>query len=160
MTRDAAKEPDMFRTAARSIAAAVLIAFATPAFAAEESKAKPAAIVAPTAAVAAAWAAEERALAPKSGKALNALYASYGVLQGLDAYSTRKAIDNGAREANPMMDHGAARNAATRIVMSAAVIGTTKLIARKNKKAAVVTMVVLNGAMAAVVANNMKNAKR
>ena len=96
----------------------------------------------------------------KSTQALNALYASYGVLHGLDTYSTRQALDNGAREANPLMNNGTGQNMATKLVLAAATVGAVKLIAKKNKKAAVVAMVVLNGAMAAVVANNMKNATR
>lgn len=146
----------MFRTAARSVFAALLISIASPAFAAEKS----AEMVAPSAAVAEAWAKEENAGSRKSTKALNALYASYGVLHGLDTYSTRKAIDNGAREANPLMDNGTGRNLATRAVLAAATMGAVKLIAKKNKKAAVVAMVVLNGTMAAVVVNNMKNARQ
>ena len=147
----------MFRRLTSSLLALVIVSAATPAFASDnENKGRP--VVAPSAAVAAAWAREDKAADRKSDLVLNSLFASYTVLQGLDFYSTQKALDNGAREANPMMGNG--REKAFKFGMAAASMGAAKLVSKKNKKAGIITMFVLNGAMAAVVANNMKNARR
>ena len=94
--------------------------------------------------------------------ALPALYASLGVLQGLDIYSTRRAIDAGATELNPAMQSAAKNGAAMLAVKALSTAGSiyfTERAWKKNRKGAVVLMAVVNGVTAAVVANNMKNVR-
>lgn len=94
--------------------------------------------------------------------ALPALYATFGALQALDVYSTRKAIGNGAFEANPLM-RNAAKNSGTMLAVKAATgaaaIYFTERAWKKNKKGAVILMAAINGGMAAIVARNLRNAK-
>ena len=147
----------MFRRLMSSLLALVILSSAVPAFASEKDrKGRP--TLAPSAAVAAAWAREDKARERRSDRVLKSLFGTYVVLQGLDLYSTRKALENGGREANPLMGDG--RDTAFKLGMAGVTLGTAKLVAKKNKKAAIVTMIVLNSAMAAVVANNMKIARR
>ena len=144
----------MFRSLLQSIAGVLVLSVAAPAFAA--GKAEP---TAPSAAVAAAWAKETQHKAPSSAS-LKALYGSYGALQTLDMVSTIKARQQGAREANPMMTGSYGQASATKVLLAAATVMGVKAIEKKNKKAAVVTMVALNVATAAVVVNNYKNARQ
>ena len=167
----------MFPTRTAAIAALLLATVATPVFAQDtramltpgarvltggpvDAAAGPRAIVAPSAAVARAWAKEETIRNKRSTPVLYGLYASYGVLQGLDAYSTRKALAAGATEANPLMKGGVLQNTAFKLATGALTIGAVKLMEKKSKKAAIVTMLVVNTAVAGVVMNNMKNARR
>jgi hypothetical protein len=143
----------MFRMTLRSVAAVLVLAVATPAFAGEKDAA------APSAAVAAAWAKEAEHKAPSTA-ALKALYGSYGALQTLDMVSTIKARQQGAREVNPMMTGSYGQASATKVLLAAATVAGVRAIEKKNHKAAVVTMVALNVATAAVVVNNYKNARQ
>jgi hypothetical protein len=131
--------------------AALSLGLAAPA-AAQEQGTPPS--VAPSAAVAAAWAQEASTSRP-----LKVLYMSYGVLQGLDMYSTIRARQNGAREVNPMMSIGYAQASVVKGLMVTSTFAAVKNLEKKNRKAAVVTMVALNVATAAVVANNFRNAR-
>ena len=94
--------------------------------------------------------------------ALPAMYASLGVLQALDVYSTRRAVNAGATELNPVM-RPSAKNAgamlAVKALSTAGSIYFTERAWKKNRKGAVVLMAVVNGVTAAVVANNMKNVR-
>lgn len=94
---------------------------------------------------------------------LNSLYASTAVMQGLDVHSTLMAFRSGAVEGNPLMV-GATRNRAafiaTKAAVTAATIFAAKKIARKNKVAAVITLVAVNSAYAMVVAHNYRLASR
>jgi hypothetical protein len=94
--------------------------------------------------------------------ALPAMYASLGVLQALDIYSTRQAVSAGATELNPVM-RPSAKNAgamlAVKALSTAGSIYFTERAWKKNRKGAVVLMAVVNGVTAAVVANNMKNVR-
>lgn len=148
------------------------------------------ALVAPSAAVAAAWAreAQERqmpnsrsqsgrverhtippavsadderlqVLKPRS-KPLTTLYASYGVLQGLDLYSTIAARQHGAREVNPVMNAGYAQASLVKGLTAAVTVAAVKNIEKRSRKAAVITMVAVNVATAAVVAHNIRNVHR
>ena len=145
----------MFRLLLRSIASVVLLAVAAPAFAGE--KAEP---TAPSSAVAAAWAKEAQQPKGPSTAALKALYGSYGALQTLDMVSTVKARQQGAREVNPMMTGSYGQASATKVLLAAATVAGVRALEKKNRKAAVVTMVALNVATAAVVVNNYKNARQ
>ncbi len=139
----------MFRSITWFAVAALLLGLAAPVTAQENSEG----FVAPSAAVAAAWAREART--PTS---LKVLYTSYGVLQGLDTYSTIVARQNGVREANPFMNVGYAEGALVKGLMAAGTFAALKSLDKKNRKAAVVTMVALNVVNAAVVAINFRNA--
>ena len=138
----------------RSIVALFVLFVSTPAFAA--GKAEP---QAPSAAVAAAWATESAHKGP-SAAALKALYGSYGALQTLDMVSTIKARQQGAREVNPMMTGSYGQASVTKVLLAAATLAGVKVLEKKNRKAAFVTMIALNVATAAIVVNNYNNAKQ
>lgn len=94
--------------------------------------------------------------------ALPLMYVTLGALQGLDVYSTRRAIAAGANEANPLMQKAAGHSGAMLAVKALSTAGTIYFVERawkKNRKGAVVTMAIINGAMAAIAANNMRNAR-
>ena len=94
---------------------------------------------------------------------LNSLYASTAVMQGLDVHSTVMAFRGGAVEGNPLTA-GATRNRAafiaTKAAVTAATIFAAKKIAKKNKLAAVITLVAVNSAYAMIVAHNYRLAQR
>jgi hypothetical protein len=94
--------------------------------------------------------------------ALPAMYATLGLLQALDVYSTRRALNTGGMELNPVM-RGSSKQAGTMLAVKAlATAGSiffTERAWKKNRKGAVVLMAVMNGVTAAVVANNMKNTR-
>ena len=90
---------------------------------------------------------------------LSALYATTVVMQGLDVHSTLMAFDAGAVEGNPIMG-GVTRNVgtfvATKAAVAAGVIFMSQRIAKKNKVAAIITLVAVNSAYAAIVAHNYR----
>lgn len=94
---------------------------------------------------------------------LPALYATFGAMQAWDIYSTRAAIQAGAREANPAAT-AFAGNAGSLLGLKAATTASTIFFAermwKKNKVGAVVMMAAINGATAAVSMHNMRNAKK
>ena len=102
---------------------------------------------------------------PKFGSSnlLKSLYASTAVMQGLDLHSTLKAFSAGAVEGNPIMS-GVTKNRAAFIATKAAVAAVTILatrkIAKKNKVAAVITLIAVNSAYAMIVNHNYKLARR
>jgi hypothetical protein len=138
----------------RPFIALVLLSVATPALAADKPE-----VVAPSAAVAAAWAKEAEHKGPSS-TALKALYGSYGALQTLDMVSTIKARQQGAREVNPMMTGSYGQASATKVLLAAATVAGVKALEKKSRKAAFATMLVLNAATAVIVVNNYKNARQ
>jgi len=93
---------------------------------------------------------------------LPALYATLGAMQVWDLASTSAAIKAGAHEANPAAAPFATNRGAM-IGLKAATTASTILFAerawKKNKAAAVLMMVAVNGAMASVALNNMRNAR-
>lgn len=102
-------------------------------------------------------------LPEKRPAALPALYAALGALNALDVYSTRKAIGAGALEANPLMRTASGRPATMLAVKAAATASTiyfTERTWKKNRKAAIVMAAVINGATAAIVARNLRNARQ
>ena len=145
----------MLRSLLTPVATLLLLSIAGPVMAGERA-ARP---VAPSAAVAKAWAAEAKTQGPSS-KALKMLYGSYGALQTLDMVSTVAARNRGAREVNPILDSGYAQATVTKAILAAATVAAVKLIEKKNKKAAFVTMIALNVATAAVVVHNVQNTRR
>jgi hypothetical protein len=92
---------------------------------------------------------------------LPVLYSSYGVLAAMDIVTTKKAINNGAYEANPLAKGG---NLASTIAIKAGTGAATFFAAeklwKKNRVGAVVLMVAANSLSAVVVAHNQRNARR
>jgi hypothetical protein len=80
-------------------------------------------------------------------------------MQALDVHSTLSAFRAGAVEGNPLMA-GVTRNRAAFMAVKAGVAVSTVLaarqLARRNKVAAVVTLVAINSAYAFVVNHNYK----
>ena len=94
--------------------------------------------------------------------ALPAMYAALGALQVMDVYSTRRAIDAGAYEANPLMRKAAGNSNVMMAVKAASTAGAiyfTERAWKKNKKGAVILMAAINGATAAIVMRNLRNAR-
>jgi hypothetical protein len=143
----------MLRSLLRPMVAILVLSSAAPVRAAGDGVP-----TAPTAAVAAAWAKEGAQPVPSS-KALNLMMGSYAALQALDMTTTIQARNAGAREVNPVMAGGYGQAATMKALMSVGTLGAGKLMAKKNSKAALITMIALNVASAAIVANNMKNAQ-
>jgi hypothetical protein len=103
------------------------------------------------------WAVER----PVTSPALKAvLFGSHAAVQALDLYSTVLAKRNGAREMNAIMDGGTARMFGVKAATSVATYFAVRSMAKKSRKGAIVTMLVLNGVTAAVAANNLKNARQ
>jgi hypothetical protein len=78
-------------------------------------------------------------------------------LQIADVASTRRALEAGGREANPIVRGLADNTAAMLAIKAAATAGTIYLVERlwrKNRTAAVLLMAALNGTYAAIVAHN------
>ena len=94
---------------------------------------------------------------------LPALYASYAALQVFDIYSTKQALARGAREANPQMQ-GVVGNTSSFVAVKAAVTVGTIVAAERlwktNKAAAIALMVVSNGILAHVAANNVRTLRQ
>jgi hypothetical protein len=95
--------------------------------------------------------------------ALPALYASFALLQALDAHSTLTAVGAGRTEANPAV-RGLVGQPATFIgVKLAATAGTllvTERLWKRHRMAAVALMVAVNATYGAIVANNYRGAAR
>jgi hypothetical protein len=95
--------------------------------------------------------------------ALPVMYATLGALNALDIYSTRQALAAGAREANPLMDKPSGSAGAMMAVKALSMAGTiyfTERAWKKNRKGAILTMAIINGATAAIAAHNLRNARR
>ncbi|MDP1571857.1 MAG: DUF5658 family protein [Vicinamibacterales bacterium] len=90
-------------------------------------------------------------------KVLPVLYASLAALQVMDALSTFRGLELGAIEANPVMA-GIADNRKAMFAVKAGVTAASILVAerlwKRNRVAAVVTMVGLNALIGTVVAHN------
>ena len=95
---------------------------------------------------------------PARSLVLPALYVSLAALQGYDAYSTLTALQQGAVEANPLMQ-GVVGSPMTFVALKAGVTGASIYAAeqlwRHNQKTkAILLMVASNGLMAYVAHNN------
>lgn len=85
------------------------------------------------------------------------MYASLGVLHGLDVLTTVNALKAGDYEANPLMRGlGAKGMLGVKAAAMSVNIFVVEKMWRRNRKAAVVVMVVANIGMAAVVAHNSR----
>jgi hypothetical protein len=93
---------------------------------------------------------------------MTSLYASTAVMQALDVHSTLSAFGAGATEANPLMQ-GVTKNRAMFMAVKAGVAMSTifaaKQLSKRNKVAAVATLVAINSAYAMVVSHNYKVAR-
>ena len=101
--------------------------------------------------------------APERPRLLIPMYVSFAALQAMDAHSTMKAIDRGYVEVNPLVapsTRNSAAMAAMKVAVTASVIVCSERLWRHNRVAAVVTMIAVNGAYAAIVANNYRTASR
>lgn len=100
---------------------------------------------------------------PTRSAVLGSLYASTAIVQALDVHSTIQALDRGAVEANPLMS-GLTKNKAAFIATKAAVatsmVFAARSMAKRNKVAAIVTLVALNSAYAMVVQHNYAVARK
>ena len=99
----------------------------------------------------------EPEIAPHRPAALVPLYISFATLQALDVHSTLRAPAFGGREANPIVDGmlgSPAALVAAKVGMTAAVYFASERLWRRNKTAALVTMIALNSAYATIVAHN------
>lgn len=98
-----------------------------------------------------------------SSALMTSLYASTAIMQALDVHSTMRALDHGALEANPLMT-GVTGNKAAFVALKAGVAMSTVMMARhmskRNKVAAIVTLVAINSAYAMVVSHNYRVAGR
>jgi hypothetical protein len=90
------------------------------------------------------------------------LYVSFAALQIMDGVSTRNALNNGAREANPAMGAIAKNSTAMFAVKAGTAVATTffaEKLAKKHPKRAAIMMAVLNVGYAAVVMHNYRVAR-
>lgn len=137
--------------------AVLTVVSALPVRASESRRSEPAtAAMIPTAAMPLAAEATQR---PVASPALKALFASHAAVNALDVYSTLLAKSHGAREVNPVMDGGRARMLGIKAAGGVCTYFVVRRIAKQNRKAATVTMLVLNGVTAAVAVNNLRNAR-
>jgi hypothetical protein len=98
----------------------------------------------------------------KRPAALPPLYIMFASLQVLDADSTRDAMARGYEESNPVLKPVADNSGALLLVKigaTAATIVAVEKLWRKNRVAAVLTMVAVNTGYAIVVANNYGKAR-
>jgi hypothetical protein len=97
----------------------------------------------------------------KRPQMLPVLYATYGVMQAWDIYSTTAALKAGATERNPVAAPIAGNPAslvALKVMSTAGTIYFAERIWKKNRVAAVIVLAAINGATAAVSLRNMRNA--
>jgi hypothetical protein len=107
-----------------------------------------------------AWMADRQDRRPA---ALPIMYATLGALNALDIYSTRQALAAGAHEANPLMKKASVNAGAMTAVKALSMAGTiyfTERAWKKNRKGAIITMAIINGATAAIAAHNLRHAGR
>jgi hypothetical protein len=91
--------------------------------------------------------------------ALVPLYASFAGLQLVNMHSTWRALDHGAVEGNPVLMNVAGNKAglfAVKAAGTAAVIGVSEGLWRKNRAAAILFMISTNAAMTWVVEHNYR----
>jgi hypothetical protein len=93
------------------------------------------------------------------GVLMTSMYASFIALQALDAHSTIRALDRGARETNPMVAPFADDTAALialKAGTAAGVIYMTDRVRRHNRVASIVIIAAANSAYAVIVARNYR----
>jgi hypothetical protein len=143
---------------------------ATPAFAADaDAVVPPAALTVTPEAIAAAASATGSAidLAPRKVRfeyerpsLLPALYATSAALQGYDAFSTLRAVNHGAREANPLVG-GVVKSPVAFVAMKAGVAAASIMAAERlwktnHRMGAIGLMIASNAMMGVVAAHNSR----
>jgi hypothetical protein len=96
---------------------------------------------------------------PKRPSLLVPLYVGFGALQALDAHSTLRALQTGAREQNPIVEPFGRNPAALFVLKSATTAGTIVLaekLRRHHPVKAIVMMTAVNVAYAVIVAANYR----
>jgi hypothetical protein len=97
-----------------------------------------------------------------ASKVLMPLYASVAVLQALDVHSTLTAMHYGAHEGNPLMSGVTSTKPgfmAVKAGIAASTIVAVRSIAKRNKVAAIVTLIGINAGYGYVVSHNYKLAQ-
>jgi hypothetical protein len=87
------------------------------------------------------------------------LYVSFAAMQVLDTHSTLRAARDGAVERNPLVAPLIERPMAVVAVKAATTVGAiwlTEKLWRRHRVAAIALMIGINGAYAAIVANNYR----
>ena len=105
-------------------------------------------------------AAEENPARPAS---LIPLYVSFAAVQVLDLHSTYNGLERGGREANPLLGPVVESPAAFIAVKAGATAGTIYLaekIWKRNRKAAIITMIGANIAYGVIASHNYSVARR
>jgi hypothetical protein len=98
---------------------------------------------------------------PRRPASLLPLYAANVTLQGLDLWSTKRALDAGNREGNPLFkDASFGTMTGAKIAASAATVLIAEKLWRRNRVAAVGLMVAANVGLSAVVVNNYRVTQR
>jgi hypothetical protein len=106
-----------------------------------------------------ATAAVPAGISPRPSLTLPALQVSFGALQIMDVVSTRRALNAGLSEGNAVMRGVVDRPLAVAAVKAGATAATVFLVnrvARKNRAAAILTMVAINSAYSFVVVRNIR----
>lgn len=93
-------------------------------------------------------------------KALNGLYGSLVAVHVLDLVSTRAAMSRGAAETNPAMRGGLGQQIGIKAAMTLGSVVVAEKLWKKNKVAAIATLVATNSALALISAHNMRNARQ
>ena len=89
------------------------------------------------------------------------LYATNVALQGLDLWTTKRALDAGNREGNPLFkDASIGTMTGAKIAASAATILIAEKLWKRNRFAAVGLMLATNVGLSAVAANNYRVTQR
>jgi len=106
-----------------------------------------------------ATAAVPAGMSPRPSLTLPALQVSFGALQIMDVVSTTRALNAGLTEGNTAMRGVVDRPLAVAAVKAGATAATIFLVnrvARKNRAAAILTMVAINSAYSVVVVHNFR----
>jgi Domain of unknown function (DUF5658) len=93
---------------------------------------------------------------------MTSLYATTAVMQVLDVHSTLAAFRAGATEANPLMQDVTKNGTAflaVKVGVAATTIFAARQVSKRNKMAAIATLVAINSAYAIVVNHNYKVAR-
>lgn len=96
---------------------------------------------------------------PERPAVLPALYASFATLQVLDAHSTHRATSRGYVESNPLMRPTSDNIGATLAIKAgatAATIFAVEKLWKRNRTAAVLTMIGVNAGYALLVSSNYR----
>jgi hypothetical protein len=95
----------------------------------------------------------------RRGALVSSLYVTFIGLQVLDAHSTIRALDRGARESNPVVApfaHNTPALIALKAGTAAGVLYMTDRVRRHNRLASIVLMVAANSAYATIVSRNYR----